>query len=57
MGIISGHEQEKKGFFFAKMIEIEGRQRWFGQRFFSEESDALRYWRRHLQARGNSARA
>jgi hypothetical protein len=57
VGIISGNEHEKNGFFFARMVENGGRQHWLGQRFFSDEADALRYWRRHLQSRGSSARA
>ena len=57
VGIVSGHEHEQKGFFFARMIENAGRQHWLGQRFFTEEADALRYWRRHSQERGTSARA
>ena len=57
IGIISGREQEQNGFFFARMIEVEGRQRWLGQRFFSDEADALRYWRRRLQSLTTGARA
>ena len=57
IGIISGREHEQNGFFFARMIEVEGRQRWLGQRFFAEETDALRYWRRQLQAISSGARA
>lgn len=51
VGVITGRNNEEQGFFFARMVEAEGRQRWLGQRFFAEEADALRYWRRRLQAR------
>lgn len=49
VGIISGQEENKNGFFFARMVETEGRQRWQGQKFFGEEAEALRYWRRQCQ--------
>ena len=57
VGIVSGREHEQNGFFFARLVESGGRQQWVGQRFFSEEADALRYWRRHTQSRGITARA
>jgi hypothetical protein len=51
VGIVTGREQDRTGYFFARMVESEGRQRWVGQRFFVEESEALRYWKRQLERR------